>query len=101
MRDVAKVLRSKNAGPFLVTIDVMFDSIDDFELVQSSNALGADKIARAYGIAEEDVKGPYFQREALGAKVTVPKIVSAQDPFCPDLMGCNEHLPVAGLRVDA
>src|SRR5260370_31685028 len=86
LRDIAKVLRSKNAGPFKVTIDVFFDNEADFDLVESSGILQPDAVASAYGLGPEEVSGPFFQRAALGPKVTIIKRASAQDPFCRDLL---------------
>lgn len=34
LRDIAKVIRSKNAGPFRLTLDVIFSSREDFEVVE-------------------------------------------------------------------
>lgn len=100
LREIAGVLRSKNAGPFIVTIDVMLNNEADFELVKRSNVLNKENVAKAYGVPENEVIGPFYDRGALGAKVSVPKLVSAQDPFCPDLFGCNAHLPIASLLVE-
>jgi hypothetical protein len=97
--DLAEVLRSKNAGPFLVTVDIMFKDLSDFERVQHSRVLEPGNVAKVYGVTPEQVKGPFFHEAALGAKVTVPKLSSAQDPFCRDLLGCSQHMPIADLEL--
>jgi hypothetical protein len=100
LRDIAKVLRSKNAGPFKVTIDIFFANEEDFDLVESSGVLHADAVADAYGLRLDEVSGPYFQRAALGAKVTIIKRSSAQNPFCSDLLGASQHIPIADMLVE-
>jgi len=100
VRDIAKVLRTKNAGPFKITIDVIVENEADLDLIEASGVLQPDVVARAYQITREEVTGPYFQRAALGAKVTISKRSSAQDPFCPDLLGASQHIPIADLIVD-
>ncbi|MFZ0666369.1 MAG: DUF4387 family protein [Acidimicrobiales bacterium] len=100
LRDVTRVLRSKNAGPFLICVDLMFSSLEDLESVEASGALSPARVASAYGIRPDQVLGPFFDRRACGAKVTLPKVRSAQDPFCPDLFGCNQHVPIALMEID-
>ena len=38
LRDIAKVIRSKNSGPFEVTFDVIFDDDDAYARVKRSGA---------------------------------------------------------------
>ncbi len=47
--DVCTLVRSKNAGPYWVTIDLFFDSADSFAKYVDSPTLGPDTFARLYG----------------------------------------------------
>src|SRR5579872_3339005 len=49
LRDVARHVRSKNAGPFWVTVDIFFKNHDDFDRYASSPALAPEVFARLYG----------------------------------------------------
>ena len=65
---VAKVIRSKNAGPFEITFDIMFDAPAAYERVKRSGVIEAGRIATAYRIPLRDVLGPVdVQREAMTA----------------------------------
>ena len=99
LRDMTSVLRSKNAGPFLITVDLFFNDEADFDAVRTSDVLSAANVARAYGVSETDVRGPFWHRGALAAKVTVPKLLSCQDPFFTDMMGAQQHVPISELEV--
>lgn len=55
VREVCHVVRSKVAGPFWVTMDLMFDSRDNFDRYSSSSALGREAIADLYGVGSDDV----------------------------------------------
>ena len=44
LRDVAKIVRSKNAGPFLITLDVMFDDVSDYLKFKNNNYITREKI---------------------------------------------------------
>ncbi len=47
--DVCRHVRSKNAGPFWVTIDLFFDGTDNYLKYCDSEALQAQAIASLYG----------------------------------------------------
>ena len=55
IRDIAKVCKSKNAGPFELTLDVVFDTAEMFERVRATGVLGPALIARLYDVTEADV----------------------------------------------
>ena len=52
-------------------------------------------MARLYGIARSDVVGSHWEPNALGAKVTLRKTPSTNDPACGDLFGSSQHIPLA------
>jgi hypothetical protein len=56
LRDVCRNVRSKNAGPFWVTVDIFFNSPEHFERYSSSEALGSDVFASALGVDAAFVK---------------------------------------------
>ncbi|MBJ7411602.1 MAG: DUF4387 domain-containing protein [Phenylobacterium sp.] len=49
VKDVCRHLRSKNAGPYWVTIDLFFDGPESFERYHADPALGPELFARLYG----------------------------------------------------
>lgn len=53
--DVCRHVTSKVAGPFWVTIDVVFDGPGNYERYVDSPALGAESIAAVYGVDPESV----------------------------------------------
>ena len=55
IRDIAAVCKSKNAGPFELTIDVVFDDPALFERVKRTGVLGPALFARLYGVRAEGV----------------------------------------------
>ena len=52
---LACLIRSKNAGPFWVTFDIMFANDADFERVVSAKVLTKNWIARTYQVPEDSV----------------------------------------------
>ena len=49
VRDVCRHVRSKNAGPFWVTIDLFFDGADNFAKYSMSESLSPELLERLYG----------------------------------------------------
>lgn len=51
--DVAGYIRSKNAGPFWVTLEIFCNDDESFERIANSPNLTAEKVAELYGIEPE------------------------------------------------
>ena len=96
--DVAKVIRSKNAGPFTLTLDLIFTRADDFEKVLSSAGFSGEKIAEVYHADPEKVKIHPFRR-ILAIKVTMPRPVSSGAPGDCDVYGSQQHFPLAQIEI--
>ena len=74
--EIAQVCKSKNAGPFELTIDVVFGSREMYDRVKATGVLNAALIARLYGISENQVLfTPYPAGNAF--KATIPRLVAA------------------------
>ncbi|HEY0686565.1 MAG TPA: DUF4387 domain-containing protein [Steroidobacter sp.] len=72
VREVCHV-RSKNAGPYWVTVDFFFDGPDSFERFAGSSAIGPAVFAKLYGIDAGMVK--QFRVPKLNIlKVSYPRI---------------------------
>ena len=95
LSEVAAVIRSKNAGPFCVTIDLFFDTRKDYDLARASHLRTSAGVAEAYGVAPDKVKGVQWDERVLGAKVSVVRWSSSSDPFCTDYFGAHLHHPLA------
>ncbi|KAF6826683.1 caib baif family enzyme [Colletotrichum plurivorum] len=102
LSDIATVLRSKNAGPYEITIDVIFESKATFRDVKESKLLSREKIAKALEIAENDIVWMGFFEPALAFKVTIPRVrggkKAAAGGFIEnDIHGSQQHLGLATL----
>jgi hypothetical protein len=98
LRDIAKVCKSKNAGPFEVTIDVMFETRELYDKVAASGVLNAELFAKLYGVDAKDVLfTPY--PAALAFKGTIPRIVSSGDVGDSDVYGAQQHAPMLDVEI--
>jgi hypothetical protein len=98
IRDIAKVCRSKNAGPFQLTLDIVFDDAEVFRAVEASGVLNAELIAKLYGLkASEVLFTPY--PPALAFKATIPRLVPAGDFGDTDVYGSQQHAPLLDIEI--
>jgi hypothetical protein len=56
LREVCRHIRSKNAGPFWVTLDLFFDGTASYQKYKNNPALGAASIASFYGTDPGQIK---------------------------------------------
>lgn len=99
LHELTRVMRSKNAGPFLVTVDAFFLDRDAYERARASGAFTPERVAALYGRGTDDVRGVHWDPESLGLKVTLLKRPSANQPGCADVFGAHQHLPIAYAEV--
>lgn len=100
LSDISEVLRSKNAGPFEITLDAMFVSRKVFDLIRDSGMLTTDNVAKALGIAPDDIIWIGFYEPALAFKVTIPRLrggkrVAAGGFLENDVHGSQKHMGLA------
>ena len=56
LREVCRHVRSKNAGPFWVTIDLFFNGEESFRRYRDSPVLGPELFERLFGTSAQLVK---------------------------------------------
>jgi len=92
--DIAKILRSKNAGPLFITFDLMFENSEKMKKV--SESLTAEMVAAAYGTSVKDVTIiPYEVVNSI--KITFPRKHISGSVFDDDVYGCQQHIPLASI----
>lgn len=97
--ELAKVIRSKNAGPFQFTIDFLFGDRESYDRVLRSEVITRETVAELYGLPRERVRGVYFWAAALAIKVTIDREVSAGAADDRDCYGAQQHAPLLAIRV--
>jgi len=96
--DLAFVCRSKNAGPFQFTVDLMFQNEADFERVlQAANftptAIGA--------LCDADPARIHIKpfRRILTIKVVLPRRCGSGGPGDTDVYGSQQHFPLGSMEI--
>jgi Domain of unknown function (DUF4387) len=96
--ELAKLIRSKNAGPFQLTIDVMFEDRETYERVLESGVLSRERFARLYRTPIDAVQIINFEA-ANAIKITIPRPVTSGDLADGDMMGGQLYGPLVDLEV--
>ncbi|CAM3664070.1 Acyl-CoA synthetase [Bordetella sputigena] len=99
MTAYAKVIRSKNSGPFELTFDIMFDEDAPYLHVKRSGVISIDSVARAFSIPAARVLVCTAFDAARAFKITIKRPVSSGDVLDRDVYGCQQHVPLTRIQV--
>ena len=97
--ELARVIRSKNAGPFELTLDILFRDRAAYDLVEASGVLDRAHIAALYQLTEDQVLSVHFYPPALAYKATVVRPISSGTVGDSDVFGAQQHAPLLGIVV--
>ena len=98
LSDIAKVIRSKNAGPRCTTLDIMFASEADYQRVVNAGKITEALVAKLYNPPIDNVKIIHYP-VAMAIKVVIPRKVTAGDPGDRDVYGAQQHARLFGIEI--
>lgn len=98
LKDLAKVIRSKNAGPFYYTFDIIFKDYSDFNIVRKKNLITPESISKIYNISASNIK-VFEYLPAFAIKITFPRPVPSGDIEDTDVYGAQQHAPLLDISV--
>jgi hypothetical protein len=94
-----KLIRSKNAGPFELTFDIMFKDEESFRTVIDSGKLSAELIAQLYKVERKQVRFFVIQ-PLLAVKISIPRPIFSGDVNDTDVYGGQFHGPLVKLQIE-
>ena len=97
LADVADVIRSKNAGPFELTLDIIFAEPFWFEEALRRDLISSRVIADLYGIEQSDVLSIVSFPPALAIKATLRRPLASGAIGDTDVYGAQQHAPLLTL----
>ena len=95
---VAKLIRSKNAGPFELTFDVIFKDRATYEKVRDAKLINAEWFASTYRLTPDVVQIINYD-PAIAIKITIPRPVTSGDTRDADVYGGQQYGPLVTLEV--
>lgn len=99
LREIAKVVRSKNAGPYLMTFDVMFANRETFNGVRAAGRLTAAAVASIYNVSPNQIIGFQFYEFANAVKFSLRRPVVSGAIGDSDVYGAQQHAPLLDMEI--
>lgn len=99
LAELAKTIRSKNAGVNQVTFDIIFPDEATYRRVVQSNAITPETIAKLYGIKQERLSDFVNFDAANAIKFTMYRLVPSGSPGNWDMLGSQQYAPLIDLEV--
>lgn len=94
LSSIATVIRSKNAGPFLLTFDVMFKNEADFTRVWEAGDFTKSNIAKLFDVPEDSVTSIFAVPRGHAIKLTLRRPMAQGGIGESDMYGCQQHAPL-------
>jgi hypothetical protein len=99
LSEIAKTIRSKNAGVDKITFDVIFADVTAYERVRQSRVLSREAVCRLFAIAPERISDHVEFEPALAIKFTIYRREPSGSPGDADVFGAQQYGPLLGLEV--
>jgi len=99
LKDIAKVIRSKNAGPFEMTMDIIFKNKDDYMMIKSGGYISKELISRIYHVPIERIITFVYFDAANAIKITLPRLRPQGTIGETDMHAAQQHVPLMDILV--
>jgi hypothetical protein len=93
LRELAHIVRSKNAGPAVLTLDIFFNDAPSYARAAASESLSCAAVAALYGVAPGAVQR-FLLPQLQAIKFSLPRLLCAGTPGDGDLYGAQQHGPL-------
>jgi hypothetical protein len=97
--DLAKTIRSKNAGVDSITFDVIFADRAAYERVRRSGVLSPAAVCRIFNVPPERITDHVAFDPALAIKFTIRRSAPSGSPGDGDIFGSQQYGPLLELVV--
>lgn len=97
--DLAKTIRSKNAGTDRITFDIIFREKENYELVKNSGIISKESMARLYDIDIDRITDFVEFDPAYAIKFTISRQSPSGSPGEGDIFGCQQYPPLLNIEI--
>ncbi len=96
--DITNIIRSKNSGPYELTMDIMFKSREEFEDICKRKIINEELISKLYKIRKEDIINIIEFKPANAIKITIKRPIASGDLGETDVYGAQQHAPLLSIE---
>ncbi|WWC71754.1 uncharacterized protein I206_105713 [Kwoniella pini CBS 10737] len=98
--DLARVVRSKNSGPYEITFDVMFATLEDYQFVKGQDKLNKEFVKKSWKVEnDDDILALMWFEPALAWKCTIKRSWDQGSFGERDTFGTAQHAPLMMLKL--
>ena len=101
LSELAKTIRSKNAGVNKITFDIIFRDRENYERVKRSRVLTRESVAALYRIAPGRISDFVEYDPAYAIKFTIYRLSPSGSAGDGDIFGAQQYAPLLDLVVPA
>ena len=94
------MIRSKNAGPYELTLDVLLKDQEMFQRIREAGIINKAVIAKLYRIPEEDVLSIVYFPNAKAIKATIVRPLPSGALGERDVYGAQQHAPLVNFEFE-
>lgn len=98
--ELTNIIRSKNSGPYELTMDLMFNSRENYLYVCNLGLINKELVSKLYRIAPDKVIGIVHFDPANAIKITIVRPLCSGDLGETDVYGAQQHAPLLDIMVD-
>ncbi|HET8589978.1 MAG TPA: DUF4387 domain-containing protein [Nakamurella sp.] len=99
LSELAKTIRSKNAGVDRITFDIIFRENETYTRVKESGAITPDSFAALYRIDRNRITDFILYDLAYAIKITILRDRASGGPGDPDLFGAQQYAPLLDVDI--
>lgn len=98
LTDITNIIRSKNSGPYELTMDIMFKNEEFYKMACDKKIINEDLICKLYGIDKEDIINIVEFQPACAIKITIKRPICSGDLGETDVYGAQQHAPLLSIE---
>jgi hypothetical protein len=98
LHELASLIRSKNAGPFDLTFDIMFERLEAYERCAASGHFTAARLETLLKVDRSQIK-IYFSKAAYAIKISIPRPITQGDFGDPDSHAGQQYAGLLWLEI--
>ena len=99
LSQLAKTIRSKNAGVDKITFDIIFRDRGNYDLVRRARVLTRESVAKLYRIPEERISDFVEYDPGCAIKFTIYRLRPSGSAGDADIFGAQQYAPLLEIEV--
>ncbi|MEK5081088.1 DUF4387 domain-containing protein [Solibacillus sp. FSL W7-1436] len=99
LKDLAKTVRSKNAGTDRITFDIIFNNQENYNKVCSSNVITRESMAKLFNVSSDRITDFVQYNPANAIKFTISRLTPSGSPGDGDIFGSQQYAPLLDIEI--